>query len=205
MKMASLLASLALLLGALLPQAAQAAGKGHDENWCADAVDFAMRTAEYRNYGRTREFADASIHKDQRVFRQQYPSLSERDMRGIAMSVYDKNWSHFGAASEMSKTCSRRAEKEVPAVFSVDHSDEWCANAVDFAMGVAQNRELAFTKEMITGSFDQNPVYYSKQFPELSKDEMLGITEAAYQRRWTRFGAAASVTSACRAAAPQKL
>jgi hypothetical protein len=202
MKMAALAAMLTILLAALAPTAAVAAAS-HSEDWCADAVDFAMRTAEYRNLGRTRETADHSIQKDARVFRQEYPFLTTPDMRAIARAVYDKHWTHFGAAAAMSKACKARQEKEVPALFQLDHSDEWCANAVDFAMGVAQNRELEFTQEMISKSFDQNPIYYHMQFPELSKEEMLGITDAVYQRSWTRFGAAASVSGSCRAGQQQ--
>ena len=187
----------------LLPRPALAAG-GHSEEWCADAVDFAMRTAQYRDLGRDRATADTSISRDARVFHQQYPQLSTPDMHTIAQAVYEKHWTHFGAASAMSKACKARQPRELPALLTLDHSDEWCANAVDFAMGVAQNRQMEFTQKMISSSFDQNPVYYHMQFPELNKDEMLGITDAVYRQQWTRFGAAATVGSTCRATLEQK-
>jgi hypothetical protein len=204
MRIAALAVLLTWALAALPPPAqAQQAPAPHSEEWCADAVDFAMRTAEYRDLGRKRETSEANIRRDERVFHQEYPSLSTAEMLTIARAVYEKHWTHFGAASAMSKACPTSQDHELPAVLTLDHSDEWCANAVDFAMGVAQNRELEFPQELIAGSFDQNPIYYHMQFPELSKDEMLGLTDAVYRKQWTRFGAAANVSGSCRAGVQQ--
>jgi hypothetical protein len=197
MKVAALLTIL-LAAASLAPPPASAA-TGHSEDWCADAVDFAMNTAEYRDLGRSRQTSETDIKRDARVFHQQYPSLSTPEMLTIARAVYEKHWTHFGAASAMSKACPSRPDHELPTVLTQDHSDEWCANAVDFAMGVAQNRQLELPQELIAGSFDQNPTYYHMQFPELSREEMLGLTEAVYRRQWTRFGAAANVSGSCRA------
>ncbi len=184
-------------LGTPMPAAA-AGGSAHPENWCADAVDFAMRTAQYRDLGRSQAYTAHSIEHDTQVFTQQYPELSKADMQRIAGTVYRSGWSHFGAAAAMSKTCKAHAEAQPPALLVSDHSDEWCANAVDFAMGVAQNRELEFTQEMISRSFDQNPVYYHMQYPELTKEDLLVITDAAYRRGWSRFHAAAAVSTSCK-------
>lgn len=195
-RVAVLAMALLPLLGTLAPLPANAAD--HPENWCADAVDFAMRTAQYRGYGRSAEYTANSIEHDSDVFIQQYPDLSKADMQHIAGTVYKQRWSHFRAAAAMSKSCKAKAEAQPPALLVTDHSDEWCADAVDFAMGVAQNRELEFTQTMIASSFDQNPVYYNMQYPELSKEDMLGITDAVYQRQWTRFHAAAAVSTSCK-------
>ena len=195
-QLAVLVMALLPALGTLTPLPAHAAD--HPENWCADAVDFAMRTAQYRGYGRTREYIAKSIEHDSDVFIQQYPDLKKADMQHIAGTVYKQRWTHFGAAAAMSKTCKAKAEAQPPALLVADHSDEWCANAVDFAMGVAQNREMELTQVMISSSFDQNPTYYHMQFPELSKDDMLGITDAVYQRQWSRFHAAAAVSTSCK-------
>lgn len=192
----ALLAATLLLIGTLAPAPARAAG--HPENWCADAVDFAMRTAQYRDLGRTRQYIAHSIERDGDVFTQQYPDLSKTDMQHIAGTVYERHWTHFGAAAAISRSCKARAETQPPPLLVSDHSDEWCANAVDFAMGVAQNRELEFTREMIANSFDQNPVYYHMQYPELTREDLLDITDAAFQRQWTRFHAAAAVSTACK-------
>ncbi len=195
-RVAVLAMALLPLLGTLAPLPSRAAD--HPENWCADAVDFAMRTAQYRGYGRSQQYTANSIEHDSDVFIQQYPDLSKADMQHIAGAVYKQGWSHFGAAAAMSKSCKAKAEAQPPALLVADHSDEWCADAVDFAMGVAQNRELELTQTMISSSFDQNPSYYHMQFPELSKDDMLGITDAVYQRQWTRFRAAAAVSTSCK-------
>jgi len=193
---AALTMALLPLFGTLAPMPASAAD--HPENWCADAVDFAMRTAQYRGYGRTREYTAHSIEHDSAVFIQEYPDLSKADMQQIAGTVYQRRWTHFGAAAAMSRTCKAKTEAAPPALLVADHSDEWCANAVDFAMGVAQNRELELSQDLISRSFDQNPSYYHMQFPELSKQDMLGITDATYQRGWSRFHAAAAVSTSCK-------
>ena len=70
------------LLGTLVPLPSVAAD--HPENWCADAVDFAMRTAQYRSYGRSQQYTAKSIEHDSDVFIQQYPDLSKADMQHIA-------------------------------------------------------------------------------------------------------------------------
>jgi hypothetical protein len=204
MMKAALMAVLTVLLTTLSLAPRPAFAATHSEEWCADAVDFAMRTAQYRDLGRSREESDGAITRDARVFKQEYPQLSTPDMHTIAKAVYEKHWTHFGAASAMSKACKAKPRQELPQVLTLDHSDEWCADAVDFAMGVAQNRQMEFTQAMIAGSFDQNPTYYHMQFPELSRDEMLGLTDAIYRQQWTRFGAAATVGGSCRATLEQK-
>ena len=203
MTKAALAAVLMILLATTMPAPARAATASHSEEWCADAVDFAMHTVEYRDLGRDQQTSQTNIKRDAKVFRQQYPSLSTPDMLTIARAVYQKHWTHFGSASAMSKACPSQQDHEVPTVLTQDHSDEWCANAVDFAMGVAQNREMEYPQAQIAGSFDQNPTYYHMQFPELSKDEMLGLTDAVYRKQWTRFGAAAVVSGSCRAGTQQ--
>lgn len=203
MTKAALAALLTILLAALTLAPPARAAAGHSEDWCADAVDFAMHTVEYRDLGRDQKTSEGNIRRDARVFRQQYPSLSTPDMLIIARAVYQKHWTHFGAASAMSKACPSREDHEPPTVLTQDHSDEWCANAVDFVMGVAQNRQLEYPQELIAGSFDQNPTYYHMQFPELSREEMLGLTDAVYRKQWTRFGAAANVSGSCRAGVQQ--
>lgn len=198
MMKAALAAVLTILLATAATPLPAAAATSHSDDWCADAVDFAMRTVEYRDLGRDQKTSETAIKHEAQVFHQQYPSLSTPEMLNIAQAVYTKHWTHFGAASAMSKACPIQQDHEVPGVLTQDHSDEWCANAVDFAMGVAQNRQMEFPQALIAGSFDQNPTYYHMQFPELSRDEMLGLTDVIYQRQWTRFGAAANVSGSCR-------
>ena len=195
-KVLSLLLCLAPL--ALLPLPSQAAQK-HSEDWCADAVDFAMSTAEYRDLGRTHAAISKSITADAEVFHQQFPDLSTADMHRLADTVFAHHWSRFTAASETSKICRPAPEPEPAALLTAEHSDEWCANAVGFSMGVAQNRELEYTHEVMSASYDQNPSYYHMQYPELTREEMLGLTDEVYRRQWTRYAAAASVSGTCKA------
>ena len=187
------------LLAAFPARSASQAAAPHPEGWCADAVDFAMRTAQYRGFGRTEQKSLTSIRKDADVFHQQYPDLSTADMLKIAHDVYDHDWSHFGAAAAMSKACPAAPETTPPArVLRASHSDEWCADAVDFAMGAAQNRELRYSQEMIAGSLDKDPVFFHMNYPSLSREDMHDITDAVFERRWTRFTAAVAVSASCR-------
>ncbi len=83
-------------------------------------------------------------------------------------------------------------------------SDDWCADAVDFAMGVAQNREAGYTLEQITGSVERSPADYRRMFRDLSGDEMKKIATQVYEKSWSRFRAAQGVAEDCElAAAPQ--
>lgn len=84
-----------------------------------------------------------------------------------------------------------------PAIQAAAPSDDWCADAVDFAMGAAQNRELGYTLEVIAGSVDRNPSYYQRMFERLSAEDMKQIAATVYRMQWTRFGAAQGMTESC--------
>lgn len=90
------------------------------------------------------------------------------------------------------------------SVQAATKSDDWCADAVDFAMGVAQNREAGYTLELITGSVERNPDDYRRMFRDLSGDEMKSIATQVYANEWTRFRAAQGVAENCEVAAAAK-
>ena len=99
----------------------------------------------------------------------------------------------------MSKACPASPETTPLApVLRASHKEEWCADAVDFAMGAAQNRELKYSREMIAGSLDRDPVFFHMNYPSLSRDDLHSLTDAVFDRRWTRFTAAVAVTASCR-------
>ncbi|NGY04494.1 hypothetical protein [Solimonas terrae] len=77
------------------------------------------------------------------------------------------------------------------------HSDDWCADAVDFAMGAAQNLELGYPLQIIVGSIDRDPSYYQRMFEQLSPDDLKQITTTVYEHRWSRFEAAQGMTETC--------
>ncbi len=92
----------------------------------------------------------------------------------------------------------------LPAAFAAPKSDDWCADAVDFAMGVAQNREAGYTLELITGSVERNPDDYRRMFRDLSGDEMKQIARQVYEKEWSRFRAAQGIAEGCETAAAVK-
>ncbi|HET8883554.1 MAG TPA: hypothetical protein VFM56_15385 [Solimonas sp.] len=77
------------------------------------------------------------------------------------------------------------------------HDDDWCADAVDFSMGAAQNREIGYPLDIVVSSLDRNPGYYQRMFESLSVADMKQLTTRVYAQRWTRFQAALSVTESC--------
>ena len=77
----------------------------HTEDWCADSVDFAMRTAQRRADGSSKQALAAEIHTHYIVFKQQYPELVERDMQRLVDSVYQHRFNRFKAAVAANHAC----------------------------------------------------------------------------------------------------
>lgn len=76
-------------------------------------------------------------------------------------------------------------------------TDDWCADAVDFAMGAAQNRAMGYSLETIDASVDHDALTLRKQVPTLSADDMHGIAATVYQNEWTRYQAANGMIASC--------
>src|SRR3546814_15135431 len=74
------------------------------DGYCADAVDFAMRTAERRVAGKTQDSILQSIRESPQVFKQQYPDLEENDMREMVLQVFTNGWTRFSAARATART-----------------------------------------------------------------------------------------------------
>jgi hypothetical protein len=191
-----------LILAALIPAPLLAADlrPGHSDNWCADSVDFAMRTVERRDIGKSQEYILQAIQDSPIVFAQQYPDLEASDMQGLVVQVFKNHWSRFAAARAIARSCAEErgaATPETQMTIPASRSANWCADAVDFAMGAAQNRELGYTLEMLSVSVDRNPGYYNRLFVELSANDLKSIVGTVYQQEWTRFGAAQKMTESC--------
>lgn len=77
------------------------------------------------------------------------------------------------------------------------HDDNWCADAVDFSMGAAQNHDIGYPLDIVVNSLDRNPGYYQRMFESLSVADMKRLATQVYAHRWTRFQAALSVTESC--------
>lgn len=77
------------------------------------------------------------------------------------------------------------------------HDDNWCADAVDFSMGAAQNREIGYPLELVVNSMDRNPSYYQRMFESLSVADMKQLTTQVYEHKWSRFQAALGITESC--------
>ncbi|NGY04493.1 hypothetical protein [Solimonas terrae] len=84
------------------------------DGYCADAVDFAMRTAERRDAGKSQASIETSIRQSPEVFKQQYPDLEPADMQALVLQVFRNRWSRFGAARETARSCARRLGTALP-------------------------------------------------------------------------------------------
>src|SRR3546814_11328443 len=84
------------------------------DGYCADAVDFAMRTAERRVAGKTQASILQSIRESPQVFKQQYPDLEENVMREMVLQPLTKGWTLFVDASPTARTCATRLGTSVP-------------------------------------------------------------------------------------------
>ncbi|MDB5985433.1 MAG: hypothetical protein JWR16_486 [Nevskia sp.] len=106
-RLAGLLAGLLIATASVasVASAATPVAAAHSEDWCADSVDFAMRTAQRRDEGTQKPALAAEIHRYFPVFQQQYPTLVERDMQHLVDAVYQRHWSRFKAAIGASKAC----------------------------------------------------------------------------------------------------
>lgn len=102
------------LVAALMPGACWALP--HSDAWCADAVDFAMRTAERRDEGKTREFLAQAIRDNPQVFQQQYPDLQQQDMQNLVLQVFEHRWSRFNAARATAQACTRERMAAISGV-----------------------------------------------------------------------------------------
>ena len=102
-----------LLTGVLAAMPLAAAAAPHDDEWCADAIDFAMGAAQNRALGYSLETINTSVEKDQLVLHKQVPALSPEDMRTIAASVFQNEWSRYAAANGMIAAClAQPAQKQ---------------------------------------------------------------------------------------------
>src|SRR3546814_19064201 len=82
------------------------------DGYCADAVDFAMRTAERRVAGKTQDSILQSIRESPQVFKQQYPDLEENDMREMVLQVFKNGWTRLSAARATARTCATRLDRK---------------------------------------------------------------------------------------------
>lgn len=188
---------LLLVMAVLMPAPIHAAT--HSDEWCADAVDFTLRTVERLEDGKSRDWITASISENYVVFQQQFPQLSESDMQALVSQVYRQKQSRFAAARATAQTCAeeRTPAAMPPALPTLKGSESWCADAMDFAMGAAQNREFGYSLEMISTSVDRNPDYFRRLFEQLTPADLKQISSTAFAQQWTRFGAAEIMARSC--------
>ncbi len=92
--------------------------------YCADMVDFAIRTAERRSQGKDQQELSTMVHESQKVFRQQYPDLEEADMQLLVRQVYEGKWTRFVAALSTIRSCAVQLDAVPPAAVAPEPPPE---------------------------------------------------------------------------------
>lgn len=103
-----------MLIVAAVAMTPPAWAANYSDGYCADAVDFAMRTAERRVEGKTQVSIQTSIRESPRVFKQQYPDLEPADMQDLVSQVFQNHWSRFIAAQATARNCAKQLGTAVP-------------------------------------------------------------------------------------------
>lgn len=93
--------------------------------------------------------------------------------------------------------CAFTAILPMPLAAAPEPTDEWCADAVDYAMMAAMNRQLGYEHELISGSIDRNGYYLGLVVPHLKAEDMHGITDTVYDKQYSRFEAARYMIASC--------
>lgn len=100
-----------MMLAALSPVQAATLSDAH----CADRVDFAIRTAERLEQGKTQAEISEMLDKSARVFAQQYPDLDQADMQQLVRQVFEGRWTRFSAARNTIRSCAQALDAVAPA------------------------------------------------------------------------------------------
>lgn len=99
------------VLTAVLPVSAAPVSDAH----CADRVDFAIRTAERLEQGKTQAEISEMVANSARVFAQQYPDLDQDDMQRLVKQVFEGHWTRFAAARNTIRECAQVLDAAGPA------------------------------------------------------------------------------------------
>ncbi len=125
---AMLRATLGVTLGCTFALVVQAAPV--TDAYCADMVDFAIRTAERRSQGKAQQELSDSVHQSQTVFKQQYPDLEEPDMQLLVKQVYEGQWTRFVAARNTIRSCALQLDAAPPAAAAPEPKPETLMDGV---------------------------------------------------------------------------
>lgn len=180
-----------------LPAAAMAAQ--HNDKWCADATLFSLHTVKTYDSQKT---AANNVDTSYVGLKQQYPALSEGDMQKLVKDAYSQQRSPFAAARAAIASCNavRHAKLDTSqtAAFSGSHSEKWCAEMLDFAIGTAGYREMGQSKAISEVSVKGSANYYQKVYPALNPKDLNNVIGAVFDNNWSRFDAARAVTGTCK-------
>ncbi|TAM12315.1 MAG: hypothetical protein EPN72_05485 [Nevskiaceae bacterium] len=174
------------------------------EDWCADATLFAMHSVRSNEQGMSYADIDRDLDATDVAYLQLYPALSIADMHRLLHDIATHNRARFAAAQAVLQSCEARGTPEpahyAPSYLSTPHSDAWCGQATDFAMGTAGYRDIGFTEKQMEASLHNDPLWLNEVFPALNTPDRVELVRAVYGQKWSRYTAAASLGKACKVA-----
>lgn len=188
-------AVLPLMVTSTLVQAAP-----HADDWCADAVSFAMQMADARASGETHDKMTQEIDKQAISMQQFFPALKLPEMHALVDQAYAHKWTRFGAATAVSRSCGDRPPVAPIKALAAAHTDAWCASAVDYSLSTAQKRAIGYGPDEMQQLLTKNRMFFQRNYPELTDADLNALTEAVFSGQPSRFNAARAVSLGCRVA-----
>lgn len=171
-------------------------------DWCADAVLFSMHSVRSYEQGTSYSSLENDLDASDVSYRQLYPALSIADMHTLLNDVTTHHRPRFAAAQTVVQACNARnhapAPDYAPAYLSSPHSDEWCGQATDFAMGMAGYRDIGFPEKQMEASVSLDPDWLKEVFPALEGPDETRLVQAVYTQGWSRYAAADALAHACK-------
>lgn len=175
-------------------------------DWCADAALFSMHSVRHHEQGTSYGDMDHDLDASDVSYLQLYPALSTPDMHRLLHDVSTHKRTRFAAAKAVVDACDARnhtpAPTYAPDYLRQPHSDEWCGQAMDFAMGMAGYRDLGFPEKQMEASLHDDPLWLDEIFPALRTPDRVSLVRAVYTQKWSRYAAADALGHACKVAAP---
>lgn len=173
----------------------------HSDAWCADAALFSMHAVRSHQLGTSYTSLDHDLDATDVAYQQLYPALSKQDTHKLLHDITAHHRSRFQASQAVVQSCQANVSKKV-ANFSapylaVGHSDLWCAQLMDYGIGIAGYRAMGFPGMTMMRSVFINPSVLMASFPALKPKDMANVVQSVYTQKWSRFQTAAAISHAC--------
>lgn len=202
---AALIAALPLIIFStgcsLLPSHGSSQATENAEAQCADATLFALHAVREHQLGATYAAVNHDIDATDVTYKQLYPTLSIQHMHTLLHGITANHRSRFEAGKAAAAACKLSNSSKLAAYtapyLSTGHSDIWCAQALDYGIGMAGYREMGFPGTTVMRSVFIDPFTLQATFVPLKKKAMADLVQSVYTQKWSRGEAAVAIAAAC--------